>query len=308
MLLAIFSYLRGPAAAQDAFADAVSAFTPGINGGFGADELPAVVLGPPRGAGMTQGSLDVVALGSGGSIVLRFDLPVICDGPGADFTVFENAFHSGSPRGPLFTEYGFVAVSQDGSSFVELPYNAETRAGLAGQHPVLSNPENEIDPLDPSVSGGDQFDLASVGLAWVAYVRISDVAGAFPDVGDMPQFSVSPNAGFDLDAVAALHACEPGLSSSATPTASPTPTRMPATATATRTAGPPRPGDLNDDGHVTSADADALIREIFDGDGDSTGAASGGAVNSDERADVNQDDFITAADLTALATVADAGE
>src|SRR6185369_14126 len=151
------------AGAQDSFADAVHAYTPGTNGGFGADNLPEIVLGPPRGSGPVQGSFDVVALGIGGSMVLRFDLPVICDGPGADFTVFENAFHSGTPTGPVFAEYAFVAVSQDGVNFVQFPHNAVTHTGLAGQQPVLSHPDNGIDPLDPAVSGGDPFDLSTVG-------------------------------------------------------------------------------------------------------------------------------------------------
>jgi hypothetical protein len=229
--------------AQDSFADAVTSFTAGANGGFNSG-APQVVLGAPVGAGLTQGSTDVVALGSGGSITLRFDLPVICDGPGADLTVFENAFHSGSPSGPLFTEYGFVAISQDGVNFVPFPHDAMTHAGLAGQTPVLSNPGNGIDPLDPAVSGGDQFDLATLGLAWARYVRITDVAGTIADVGDLPQFSIAPNAGFDLDAVAALHACDPSAlpsptaSATASFTATATPTEPPAaspTATATAT-------------------------------------------------------------------------
>src|SRR5262245_29028297 len=102
------------ARAQDPFVDSVASFTPGSNAGFGADQLPDIVLGPPRGAGAVQGSFDVVSLGNDGVIVVGFDQPVICDGPGADFTVFENAFHSGSPSGPIFAEYGIVAVSQDG--------------------------------------------------------------------------------------------------------------------------------------------------------------------------------------------------
>src|SRR5262245_58584415 len=106
--------------AQDTFVDSVVSFTPGTNAGFGADQLPNIVLGPPRGAGAVQGSFDVVSLGNDGVIVVGFDQPVICDGPGADFTVFENAFHSGSPSGPIFAEYGIVAVSQDGVNFIEL--------------------------------------------------------------------------------------------------------------------------------------------------------------------------------------------
>lgn len=286
----------GASVAQDAFADAVHSYTPGTNGGFGADRLPDVILGPPLGSALLQGSFDVVALGIGGSMVLRFDLPVICDGPGPDFTVFENAFHSGSPTGPVFAEFGFVSVSQDGVGFVDFPYDPVTHAGLAGQTPVLSHPDNDIDPLDPVVSGGDSFDLATVGLSWVAYVRVTDVAGAIADPGDLPQFTVAPNAGFDLDAVAALHGCDPSTQVTPTPTA----TIVPVTATPTRTRAPSMPGDLDGDGVVTEADAVQLVAEIFDGDGDAVSAAAGGSTVSGVEADVNADARITAADLTAL--------
>src|SRR5215472_3193032 len=133
-----------PTRAQDPFADAVVSFSPGMGAGFGADKLPGIVLGPPQGGGELSGSLDVVSLGNDGVITLSFDLPVICDGPGADLTVFENAFHSGSIDGPLFAEYGIVAVSQDGVHFVEFPYDPTTHVGLAGQTPVFSNPDNGI--------------------------------------------------------------------------------------------------------------------------------------------------------------------
>jgi len=318
--LAMLAYCAA-AQAQDPFADAVSSYVPGINGGFGADELPEIVLGPPVGGGATQGSLDVLALGSGGSITLRFDLPVICDGPGADFTVFENAFHSGSLNGPLFTEYAYVAVSQDGERFFEMPYDSSTGIGLAGRTPVLSTPDNGISPLDPAVSGGDSFDLADVGLTWAAYVRVTDVAGAIPDVGDLPQFAVAPNAGADLDAIAAVHACDPSNESTATPTpsatappgatstpspiagsATPTPTSSGSTTpTGAATASPPvLPGDLDGDGRVTAADVEWLIAELFDGDGDLAGAVGGGDIASGSAADVNGDGRITTADLAAV--------
>jgi hypothetical protein len=300
--------LTASAAWAGPFADAVADFRPGRNGGFGADLLPGIVLGPPRGGGLLQGSFDVVALGIGGSITLRFDPPMICDGPGADFTVFENVFHSGSASGPLFTEYAFVAVSQDGITFFEFPYDAQTHVGLAGQRPVLSHPDNGIDPLDPAVSGGDPFDLAAVGLAWARYVRITDVAGAIADLGDLPQFSVAPNAGFDLDAVAALHACDPAAmvsptptpptqvtatatpGANETPTTPPTPTATP-TASATATATLPSVfGDLDGDGIVTNADALALIAAIFE--------RQRSAVSSDM--DLNGDEHISVADLVRL--------
>src|SRR5690606_38549155 len=100
--LLAFAVAAAPAGAQDPFADEVVEYIEGTFGGFGSELLPDIVLGPPVGGGPTQQSLHVVSLGNDGSITLRFDLPVICDGPGPDFTVFENPFHTGTPTGPIF--------------------------------------------------------------------------------------------------------------------------------------------------------------------------------------------------------------
>ena len=218
------------------FADFVQSFTPGMGAGFGQDQFPGIVLGPPHGGGELQGSLDVLSLGNDGVIVLGFDPPVICDGPGPDLTVFENPFHSGSINGPIFIEYGIVGVSQDGINFIDFPHDNNTHAGLAGQTPVLSNPDNDISPLDPSVSGGDQFDLADVGLTWAKYVRITDPGASIDDPGN--HIPPGTQAGFDLDAVAALHACDPFAEQTptATPTDTPTATPIPS---ATATPSPP---------------------------------------------------------------------
>jgi hypothetical protein len=295
--LAALLLAAGPAGAADPFADAVADLAVGAGGGFGSDLLPGVVLGSPRGGGAVQQSLDVVSLGDQGSITLRFDQPVVCDGDGPDLTVFENAFHVSTPEGPVFEEYGIVAVSQDGIAFVDLPYDPVTHAGLAGRTPVLANPENGIDPLDPAVSGGDAFDLAAVGLAWVAYVRITDPGAAIPDPGD--RIPPGDKGGFDLDAIAALHACDPAALASSSPTPTPTATPTPRgeeTATATARV----PGDLDGDGRVDDADRRWLVRELFDGDGDARDAAGGGNIASGPEADLGDDGRITAADLAAL--------
>ncbi len=131
LALAALLLAASTAGAQDPFADAVVDFTVGTGGGFGGVELAGIVLGPPRGGGAVQQSLDVLSLGNEGTITLRFDEPVICDGDGADFTVFENAFHVNTPEGPVFEEYGIVAVSQDGVSFVDLPYDELVRDPVA---------------------------------------------------------------------------------------------------------------------------------------------------------------------------------
>ncbi len=222
----------GVASASASFVDEIVSFTPGTQAGFGQAELPAIILGPPEGAGDLQGSLDVLALGNGGEIVVRFMEAVICDGAGPDFTIFENAFHAGGLAGPVFAEVGIVAVSQDGETFFEFPYDAGELTGFAGLSPVHSHPDNDIDPLDPAVSGGDSFDLADLGLAWAAYVRITDPGASIPDPGNI----VPPgnSAGFDLDAIAVLGGCAPPsstttLTSTTTSPASTTSTTLPET-------------------------------------------------------------------------------
>lgn len=167
----------------------------------GQASFPQPLFGPPKGAGDALGSLDVVSLGNGGHVTLAFGATRIVDAPGADFIVFENAFYAGGDPSSPFAELGTVSVSADGQSFVEFPCTAAAApyGKCAGWHPVYANPdENDIDPLDPDVAGGDAFDLADVGLAEARFVKITDRA----DLTGM-------NGVFDLDAVAVVHASCP---------------------------------------------------------------------------------------------------
>jgi hypothetical protein len=173
----------------------VVSFTFGAGQNFGQDAFPANIFGPPKGGGtMNMGSLDVVSLGSGGSVTVAFAGNEIVDGPGPDFIVFENAFDiAGNPSNP-FAELGIVEVSQDATQWYAFPCTATQYpyGTCAGWHPVFANPdENLIDPTDPATAGGDPFDLADLGLDWVRYVRVSDR----PDDSNV----------FDLDAVAIVH-------------------------------------------------------------------------------------------------------
>jgi len=181
------------------FAVAVMAFEAGEQAGFGQDRMPDVVLGPPRGTGVAVGSTDVVSLGVGGSIVVELGVTAV-DGDGPDLVVFENAFRRGG-TGPLFAEPGQVGASEDGITFVDWPCDAEAEgfAGCAGVSPVHANAdENDVDPTDPSEAGGDAFDLGAIGLARARFVRVRD-SGIDYGFG-------APTGGFDLDAVAVIHA------------------------------------------------------------------------------------------------------
>jgi len=190
----------------DPFIDGVRSFVPGDFAGFGQAAMPRIVLGRPHGAGSIEGSTHVVSLGVGGEIEVVFRDNVVFDGPGDDLVVYENAFHSGDESGPVFAELAFVQVSLDRVTWHEFPYDGDSGEGLAGREPVFTNSVNDIDPLAPE-AGGDRFDIGELGLEFVRYVRLIDVAGAIPDPGDL----VAPGSkgGFDLDAVGAVHSSLP---------------------------------------------------------------------------------------------------
>ena len=169
------------------------AFGPGQN--FGQDQLPGIVLGPPKGGGSAQGSTDVCSLGVGGSITLAFDGNAIVDGPGPDFIVFENPFAVGGNLNDPYAELGTVAVSDDGVTWVSFPCTATAPpyGTCAGWNYVYANADtNDIDPTDPAVAGGDPFDLADIGVARARFVRVT----SRPDLATV----------FDLDAVSIVNA------------------------------------------------------------------------------------------------------
>jgi hypothetical protein len=150
--------------------------------------FPQAMLGPPAAGDPSS----LVSLGNGGWVVLGFAGNAIVDGPGVDFTVFENPL-------PSFKELATVAVSDDAQHWTEFPCSAAQDASdygfCAGVGVVYSSPNNGIDPLDPAVSGGDHYDLAAIGATHARYVRITDRADLTGTAGV-----------FDLDAVAIVHA------------------------------------------------------------------------------------------------------
>lgn len=201
------SALRG-----DRFATRVVSFTPGACAGFGASSMPGIVLGPPDGRGAGEGSFDVVSLGIGGEIVLSVEPNAIVDGPGPDFIVFENAFYaSGDPTRPAF-DPGEVSVSEDGVTWTSFGCDPAVDGGAttgqygpcAGWHPVYSARDNAISPVDPTAAGGDPYDLATLGLSRVRFVRVKDRSSQTCDGDPRPN-----NLGFDLDAIAIINAESP---------------------------------------------------------------------------------------------------
>ena len=190
----------------DRFVTKVVSVTYGDCAGFGLTSMPSVVEGPPAGGGALAGSLDVVSLGYKGEIVLSFEPNAIVDGPGADFIVFENAFWAGGDPSKPAAELADVSVSEDGvtwKTFPCTPGSGPPYGSCAGWRPVYSAPGNGISPVDPSVAGGDPFDLAELGLTTARFVRIRDLGTI--DCPSNPA-NKSTTVGFDLDAVALVHA------------------------------------------------------------------------------------------------------
>lgn len=179
----------------------VEEFTPGTNAGFGADYFPEIIYNEPLGNGDTHGSLDVLSLGRNGTITFGFGGNSIVNGTGPDFTIFENPFRIGGDPNLVYRELGEVSVSLDGKTWLTFPCDAEAipPVGCAGSEPVFANGDVGISSTDPSVSGGDFFDLETLGLQEVRFVRIRDVNGT----------GGSPGAGFDLDAAAIINAKMP---------------------------------------------------------------------------------------------------
>ncbi len=165
-------------------------FSPGEGAGFGQDRLPDVVLGPPQGAPEGRGATDVLSLGTFGSITVALAERVL-DAPGlAELVVFENPFVIAGTD-VVYAEWGEVAVSDDGETFIPFPCDANTGEGCAGRTPV----GEEGSLLE---RGGDPFDLSDIGLGAVRYVRISDVGAPARPLG-------AGADGFDLDGVGAVN-------------------------------------------------------------------------------------------------------
>jgi hypothetical protein len=227
------------------YADRVFEFSPIDARCYGCSTHEALVTGPPKGSGDAQGSADVVSLGArvnddngqsapyGGSITLEFTDNLILDGPGIDFTIFENAFRlAGTDR--FFVEPATVEVSQDGKQFYRFPFDYVPHfnddgtinffnpfsypKGFAGVRAVYSN--NGAPPSTNTVlAGGDSFDLNDLPgapLPWIRFVRITSTGDRWLEdqQGDAVRHSNEANtwaasgkgnSGFDLDAIVAVN-------------------------------------------------------------------------------------------------------
>lgn len=181
---------------------------------FGQDTY---ALGPAEGDGAM-----IVSLGDGGSATLTFSLPIM-NGPGPDFAVFENGFADN------YMEFAFVEVSSDGQNFARFPSFSETPVNiqidnfmfgdcryvhnLAGKYRQGYGTPFDLDELDPGIP---------IDLNAITHVRLVDVVGSIDPLYGTTDFlgniindpypTVFESGGFDLDAVAVLHATPLGIS------------------------------------------------------------------------------------------------
>lgn len=206
------------------FADAAFDYTPGalVDANF---QSTSSILGSPErftGEGVFPsvvtpfspafGTDEILSLGRGGSITVRFDEPVTDDPAnpfGIDLLIFGNAgyidanFPSGVVGGIFSAGGGIVEVSADGSAWISVTGVADGNYPTLG-YADLTDPFATLPgtvatdftkPVNPALvtqgltfaqlvaaydgsGGGSGIDLAGSGLASISFVRISNPANA----------------------------------------------------------------------------------------------------------------------------------
>lgn len=224
--------VSSPAGADSPFATEVVSFVQGT-GATSGFASPAAALGAPErfsGEGLIPGCVtpfqpawrpdELVSLGVGGSLVLRFDHDVLDDprNPfGIDLLVFGNSFFTDSVAGAgvvggLVSEGGMISVSADGTTWHVVPgIEADglfPTVGYTDVGPYATAPgkaeSDFLRPVDPAHSmglltaldyeslmalydgsgGGAGIDIGALGLASIRFVRIDGprVSGFSPEV------------------------------------------------------------------------------------------------------------------------------
>ncbi len=204
------------------WADSVISYEEGVGGSPGYNSA-AVAIGEPSrftGEGIWPGVVspfnppwladEIVSIGSGGSLVIAFDEPVI-DEPanpwGIDLILFgntgciDNSYPNGVVGGLFSDDGGMVEVSADGKQWIEITTSLSdglwpTRGYIDSQpYDAVegTQPTNFTMPVDPRLTlddvmglnndelaglyqtsgGGTPIDLAETGLNEIYYVRIS---------------------------------------------------------------------------------------------------------------------------------------
>ena len=158
---------------------------------------------PEKALGKAEGtSGDIVCTGRGGQITFTFD-SCIYNGEGPDFVCFENGFSN------TFLELGWVEVSYDGVHFERFP-----------NYSLTEEPVDAYGDVDPTkIHGycskyrqgyGTPFDLDSVSLDTIRYIKLIDVVGDGSCLDTKGRiiydpYKTSGSAGLDIDAIGVMH-------------------------------------------------------------------------------------------------------
>jgi hypothetical protein len=186
------------------WANGCAAYNPGYS-------VDALWQTPAKACGKAEGDIfGIACLGNWGSITMVFPQP-ICDGPGADFAVFENSFSDYN------LELAFVEVSSDGVNFVRFPVASFTADPVGPYDPYGMDP-TEIEGFAGKYRAGfgTPFDLASLpasaslDLQQIRFVRIVDIVGDGGALDYWGQRIYDPtptygSGGFDLDGIGVIH-------------------------------------------------------------------------------------------------------
>ncbi|MDZ4656384.1 MAG: PEP-CTERM sorting domain-containing protein [Bythopirellula sp.] len=225
--IALLSSLAMASLAQaDPWADSVVSYNSGVGPALGYTD-PAVALGEPTHQSIAFGGYpvtpfsaaggvtEVVSLGEGGELTIRFNEPVTDDqnNPfGVDLLIFGNSFfnlgsfnndHTDLATGSTASEGGVVSLSADGINFfVVSGVDADGRFPTLGFSDIAipfpataSIPTDFTQPVDPSFDvtglntaaivagyngsgGGVGIDLATVGLTQITHVKITNPVGS----------------------------------------------------------------------------------------------------------------------------------
>lgn len=188
-------------------ADTVYFFKAGSGQNSGQDPayFPANVLGYPDTTARvnipSSTANNLCSIGNGGVITLGFKDRFIFDGPGTDFIVFENVMRL--YNGKYFVEPGIVEVSKDNITYYAFPFDTVSLVGCAGISPT----RGDMLAFIPDSCGGDQFDLSTIGIDSISYIRIKDTSNFLLTRPSHPLYN-SLISGFDLDAVVAVNHSE----------------------------------------------------------------------------------------------------
>jgi hypothetical protein len=161
----------------------------GQNTGQQPDFFPANIFGLPAttASATTPATLpkDICSMGLGGEITVGFKNGVLLDRPGADFIIFENAFDYAFGR--RYAEPAKVSVSSNGVDFILFPYDSLSLQGCAGVQPTIAT-----QPFSPDSCGGDRFDLATIGMDSIRFIRITDISSIIINNPSHPFWDVTP--------------------------------------------------------------------------------------------------------------------